>query len=828
MSNPLKRQRTDLPVEDFVDEITDAIGNGSLVLTAEPGAGKSSIVPLLAAAAVAEEAAPRVLVLEPRRLAARATAQRLAELLNAELGGVVGLTMRGERRVSNRTVIEVMTEAVLTTRLQRDPELPGVGVIVFDEFHERNLHSDLGLAMALEARATIRPDLRLVVMSATLNTEPVSALLDTTQVIEVPGRTFPVETVNLARPSSSGWADAVAAAVDQALAEVDGDVLVFVPGRREITDVSRRIEGAGRARPGPTVEVIGLHGGSDGDAQRRALAGTRGSGPGPRRVIVATSVAETSVTLPGIEAVVDGGLLRRARFDPGTGLGRLETRHVTRFSADQRRGRAGRLGPGRCYRLWSSEDHRLLDDAVPPEIVDGDPLPITFELARWGDPDGRDIPLLDHPGEARLEAGRRLLVDLGLLDDEGSLTARGTTAGALGVHPRVAALLLAADELDLLDLGATVAALLDDDRWPTTPDLAAEVEQRWSELQRRADQLRRRLRTGNNKGSGQSDRGRNDGGGRRQLAELGTLLVAAWPDRIAAPRSSRPDQFLLASGREGFVDANGPLGSAEFLVVAEADGEARRARIRRAVAIDRATLHDAAGGRIMWTESVVWDDRDEKVRAERRQGIGAVVLHREPWPDPRPEMVADALATGLRRIGLDLLTWSDKALAIRHRLAWLHEVDPDGWPDVDDGALVDRIDEWLDLTRCSTAQDVAKLGVGSSLLSLLDWRQQAAFDEAAPVEINLPDGRSRRLSYATGRPVLAARIQHLFGLDTHPRIGPRQTPVTIELLSPAGRPAQVTTDLPGFWRGSYAAVRRDLRGRYPKHAWPEEPWQTVG
>ncbi len=376
---------------------------------------------------------------------------------------------------------------------------------------------------------------------------------------------------------------------------------------------------------------------------------------------------------------------------------------------------------------------------------------------------------------------------------------------------------MTAAELDLVDLGTTVAAVLDDDRWPTTPDLGAEVEQRWSSLQRRADQLAKRL-------SLPPKAGKSPSRGRAQLAEIGTLLASAWPDRIATARPSRPGQFLLANGREGAVEAGGPLGAAAFLVVAEADGEARQARIRRAVAIDRATLHDAAGERIVWTESVEWDDRKNAVLAERRQGIGAVVLHAEPWPDPRPELVASALATGLRRIGLDLLQWSDKAKSIRHRLAWLHSVDQEGWPGMDDESLIDRLDDWLDLSHCRTAKDVARLGVGSSLLSLLDWQQRASFDEAAPVELEIPGGGSRRLDYASGRPVWAVRIQHLFGLDVHPCIGPARSPVTIELLSPAGRPAQVTTDLPGFWRGSYADVRRDLRGRYPKHRWPEQPW----
>ncbi len=817
----LRRQTTDLPVEAFAGDIIDAVRTeGALVLTAEPGAGKSSVVPLLVAEALDNDAG-RVVVLEPRRLAARATASRLAELLGEErVGRSVGLTIRGERRRSAGTVVEVVTEAVLTGRLQRDPELADTGAIVFDEFHERNLHSDLSLAMAIEAKTALRPDLAIVVMSATLDAGPVAELLGTDRVIDVPGRTFPVTTTYLRRPEPRRWTEAVAEATDRAVRDASGDVLVFVPGRREIADVSRLL--ATEAING--VELVGLHGGSDGAAQRAAIGGRRQGGV--QRVIVATAVAETSVTIPGVETVVDGGRLRRARFDPGTGLGRLETVHVTRFSADQRRGRAGRLGPGRCVRLWSEEDHRLLDEAVPPEIVDGDPLPVAYELARWGDADAASLPLLDHPGPDRLAAGRELLRQLGLIDDGGALTDRGRRAGTLGVHPRVGALLLTADAMDLVDVGARAAAVLDDDRFADDADLTAETERRWRELGDRADRLRQRL----DGVTGAAGGGRR-AGGPRQIAELGALLAVAWPDRIAFRREGGNDRYLVTTGRELVLPAGDPLTGSEALVVAEADGVARAATIRRAVGIDRSTVHDAVGDRIEWTESVTWDDRTDTIRAERQQRLGAIVLHRAPLPDPPPDRVADAIADGLRRVGLDLLNWTDRAERLRQRLAWLHEVAPDAWPPVDDDALLTGVGGWLDLSRCRSGRDVAAVDVASSLLTLLDWRQRAELDTAAPEELPLPGdrGRSRRLDYASGRPVWPVRIQELFGLDQHPTIGPPNSPtaVTIELLSPAGRPAQVTTDLPGFWRGSYADVRRDLRGRYPKHRWPEDPWRDV-
>lgn len=776
----------------------------SLVLTAEPGAGKSSVVPLLAA----DEVEGQVLVLEPRRLAARATAARLSELASecSGVGDLIGLTIRGERKHSARTKIEVVTEAILTARLQRDPELPGVGAIVFDEFHERNLHSDLGLAMCLEVRSTIRPELALIVMSATLDAAPVAKLLATDNVIEVPGRTFPVETVHLRRPSDAGWTAAVADAARLAGREVAGDVLVFVPGRREIDQVSRALNDGSR-------EVLGLHGGSSNDVQQAVLRRSRKA-----RTIVATSVAETSVTLPGIEAVVDGGRLRRARFDPISGLGRLETVNVTRFAADQRRGRAGRVGPGRCYRLWSTEDHRHLDDAVPPEIADGDPLPVAFELARWGDPNATSLPLLDHPGPDRLAAGRGILQQLGLVVGDGTLTARGQAASQLGVHPRVGQLLISAKETGRLDDALPVAAILDSDSWPAAPDLEAEIDRRRNELGRSVSRLRRRLQNQRLAEPPTASRGRSG-------SDVAELLANAWPDRIAASRAKRDGHFLLASGREVRLAGDSSLSGSDFLVVAEADGDLRAATIRRAVGLDRATLLAAASDHIEWIDHVEWSDRNDDILSERQQRLGSIVLHRENLAKPNPEAVEQALQVGLRRNGLELLVWSDTALSIRDRLAWLHQADPARWPAMTDEALLDRLDEWLDLSQCRTPAQVRKLGVGRRLLDLLGWEERAAVDEQAPTSLTVPGGGERSINYSSGRPVWPVRIQHLFGLDRHPTLGPNQEPVTIELLSPANRPAQVTTDLPGFWRGSYASVRADLRGRYPKHPWPERPWE---
>lgn len=714
---------TGLPIEAARHAIEAGVrGTGTVVVRAEPGAGKSSLVPLFVVDALG--GVGRVIVTEPRRLAARATATRLADLLGEAVGGRVGLSMRGEHTVSGATRIEVVTEAVLTNRIQRDPELAGVAAVVFDEFHERNLHSDLGLAMALEARAALRDDLAIVVMSATLDTERVAALVGAQAAIDVPGRTFPVSTHHLPRPERSRFPAAVADAVVTALAAVAGDVLAFVPGRREIDDVLAALarRGVGGAGPGSAVECLGLHGSTPVDVQRSIL---RGSPPTGRRVIVATAVAETAVTVPGVEAVVDGGLLRRARFDPATGLGRLQTGFVTAFAADQRRGRAGRVGPGVCWRLWSAEEHRHLDPSTPPEIVDGDPLPVAFELARWGDPWARSLPLLDHPGEARLEAAHRLLAGLGLTDGAGRLTEAGHRAARLGLHPRLAVLVLTAEELGCGELGRRVAALLDDDTWPDRPDLAAELERRWSSLAGPAGRLAQRLdrrsrsaaRAAPSSGAASSVGSSASG----LLDELGPLLARAWPDRVGMARPDRPGRFLLSSGREVMVDAGGRggddrLAGAPFVVVAEADGDPRAARVRRAVAVDRAAVLAASADRIEWVEHVAWDQRDDTLRAERQQRLGGLVLHRQPIARPGAAAVAEALAVGLRSSGLGLLRWGERGGSVRARLAWLHEQDPATWPDLGDEQLLARLDEWLDLTRCRSVADLRRIDATEAVL----------------------------------------------------------------------------------------------------------------
>lgn len=824
---------TGLPVEAHLDAIRAIVAaeeTPGLVLTAEPGAGKSSLVPIAVADGLRARptAGPgeagtnrtgRVVVLEPRRLAARATADRLAAILGTHVGGLVGLTIRGERSVGPTCLIEVVTEAVLTNRVQRDPSLSDIDAVVFDEFHERHLHTDLALALCLEARAVLRPDLAIVVMSATLDPGPVAGLLGGAATMAVEGRSFPVTTHHLRRPERRHWTEAVASAAASAHGDTEHDVLVFVPGRGEVDRVGTAIrQRLGDAGP---VDVLGLHGGSSTEDQRRAIE------PSPRRrIVVATAIAETSITLPSVDGIVDGGLLRRSRYDAVSGLGRLETVFTTRFAADQRRGRAGRVGPGQCWRLWSVEDERLLDQATAPEIVDGDPLPLAYELARWGDPLAAELDFLDHPGTPRLRTGLARLVDLGLIDDQHRLTERGRRVGALPLHPRLGALIDVAPPRTRRR-AMQAAAVIEADLRSNTADLERLIDDNRRHPVVRANLRRLEQRVGSSSGSpGQTDDGSTGSEQHGSASTLGEALAAAWPDRVAMARPDRPGAFVMAAGREVGLGPDDPLRGAPFIVVATATGDTPTSRVRTALPIDRGAVLDVCADRIEWVEEVDWDDRTGNLRSERVQRLGAIALHREANPSPSAEAIQRGLRRAITRRGVDLFNWTDRARELRARLAWLHGEDPDTWPSVDDDALLDDVGAWLDLERVRNPADVAKLSVTNGLLARLDashWSLRSSLDDLAPTELPLPGGGTARVTYDSGRPVWAVRIQRLFGLDRHPTVGPNSTPVTIELLSPANRPAQTTNDLPGFWRGSYAAVRADLRGRYPKHDWPEDP-----
>ena len=772
---------TPLPVEAVLPALLAALGrHGAAVLQAPPGAGKTTLVPPALLAAVPG----RVVVLEPRRLAARAAAARIAELLGAELGGLVGYRMRGDRAVSAATRIEVVTEGVLTRAIQDDPELPGVGAVVFDEFHERSLQADLGLALVLEARAALRPDLRVLVMSATLDAGPVAALMADAPVVTSEGRAFPVERRHRETPPPAGQGieAQVAALVREALdAEPRGDVLAFLPGAGEIRRAAALLAGCGAA-------LHPLYGALPFAEQQRAIR------PGPgRKVVLATAIAETSLTIEGVRAVVDGGLARRARFDPGSGMTRLVTERATRAEAAQRAGRAGRVAPGTAFLNWTRGAEGAMAAFPAPEIERADLAPLALELALWG---SGAPPFLTPPPEGALAEGRALLRDLGALDAAGGITAHGRRLARIPAHPRIAHMLARGGP------GAARLAAVLEARLPPGPvDLDAVLRDPPAE----ARTERRRL-------------ARHERGGGRSDAER---LALAYPDRVGLRRPERAEgerpRWLLSGGKGAWMERGEALGGARLLVVADTDGHPREARIRRALPITEAELRAVLGDRIAWVEICEWSDRDRRVLARRQERLGAVALDDRRWDDAPADAVARAMLDGARRLGLAALDWTRRAALLRARLAVA------GLRDVTDDGLTAALEDWLlpALGGVRTAADLARLDPHDALLGWLSWDERAALDARAPAHHATPLGRRVPIDYGAETPTISVRAQELFGETRHPSLGDR--PLRVELLSPAGRPVAVTADLPGFWRGGWADVRKDMRAAYPRHPWPEDP-----
>jgi len=815
------------------------------VVVAPPGAGKTTAIPI----ALLEEpwlGGRKVLLLEPRRLAARAAAWRMADLLGEpEVGGTVGYRVRMDTRVGPRTRIEVVTEGILTRMLQEDPALEGVGALLFDEFHERSLHADLGLALALEARDLFRPDLRLVVMSATLDPEPVAHLLRTpggpaAAILRSEGRQYPVETIWRERPvrdsSPRGWIEpAVAATVRRALAEAEGDVLVFLPGAAEIR---RTAEALSDREPG--VDLHLLHGSLPREAQDRALA------PAPRgrrKIVLASAVAETSLTIEGVRVVVDSGLMRIPRFDPGTAMTRLETVRVSRDAADQRRGRAGRTAPGVCYRLWTQAEDRGLVPHRTPELLEADLAPLVMELARWGAKAG-DLRWIDPPSAGGVGAALDLLQALDVVDAAGALTAHGEQVARMGAHPRIGHLLLSAARLGVGDVGCELAALLGD-RDP----LRAEGQAPDADLRLRVEALRspggaraplpglrvdrsalararkeaafwrRRLETE----AGRVPE-RRDGSSGSDLAHVGILAALAWPDRVGRLRGA--NRYLLAGGRGAILEGEQTLIGSPWLVAVEVDGRGRDVRILQAAPLELEEVEVHLSHHITEREEVTWNPATGRVEAARIRRLGALELTRSGGVEADSARVAEVLAGGIREMGLEVLAWSAASRGLRERLAFLHHLDPEGWPDVSDEVLLGTLDHWL-LPLAPGARslvELARVDLTEALLARLPWEQRARLDAWAPTHLEIPSGSRVALDYANpDAPVLAARLQELFGMRETPRLAGGRVPVTVHLLSPARRPVQVTQDLESFWREGYFEVRKDLRGRYPRHFWPDDP-----
>ncbi len=813
----------ELPVESSLPALRAALTDpGIAILQAPPGAGKTTRVPL--ALLDAPWCRGRILLLEPRRLAARAAARRMAAQLGEPLGETVGITTRTERNTGPNTRIEVITEGILTHRLQRDPALEGVALVIFDEFHERNLQADLGLALCLQGRELLRPDLRLLVMSATLDTGRLADLLHPAPVIASEGRAHPVAVVHRGpAPDSRAMVPAVVRAVVAALEQYPGSLLVFLPGRAEIDRV-----GAGLAsRVDANTRVTPLHGSLSPEAQDAAI---QPAPTGQRKVVLATDIAETSLTIEGIAVVVDAGLGRRPRFDPNTGLTRLTTLRISRANAEQRCGRAGRLGPGTCIRLWPEGDHPRLAAQAVPEILEADLAPLVLSLAGWG-AEADELGWLDRPPEAALNQGRDLLVQLGSLDHAGRITAHGRALEAFGTHPRLGHMLLAARDRGLGRTAALLAALLEE-RDPLDRTLAG------------ADlRLRVRALAGNDRGAmhpglrqrlrAQADRWtRQLGLSVREAVDpeaAGRLLAFAYPDRIALRRPGPVGRFLLANGRGAGFARRDDLAEAPCIVAGVLDAGLREAVIHLAAPLERASLSTEFADRIRAEDRLEWDAGAGAVSACRELRLGALLLETQPVPKPDPEAIRAILLGAIAREGLPVLPWTPDARRLQQRLACAHALKAARWPDVSEDALRDELHAWLGpwLTGLSRRSHLSRLDLHAILRSRLDWGQQQELDRLVPSHLVVPSGSRLAIDYRQPeQPVLAVRIQEVFGWVDTPRIGGGQLPVLLHLLSPARRPVQITGDLAGFWARTYPEVKKDLKGRYPKHDWPEDPLQA--
>lgn len=808
----------DLPIVEIIDDVLAALaGPGRVVVSAPPGAGKTTVVPL----AVLDQpwlGDRRIVVLEPRRLATRAAARRMADLTATSVGGLVGYQTRDERRIGPATRIEVLTEGVLTRRLQQDPELPGVGLVIFDEVHERNLTTDLGLAFTLDAAATLRPDLRVAAMSATADTALFARLLATADgpavVVESAGRTHPVDIRWSPRSRDDRLEPAMAGAIRRGLRDEAGDVLAFLPGIGEITRLAEHLD------PGPDVDVHRLAGALGQDEQDRALAP---SPPGRRRVVLATDIAETSLTVDGVRVVVDSGLARAPRFDPGTGMTRLVTVSISRDSADQRAGRAGRTEPGAAYRLWSRMEHGTRPAHRAAEITQVDLAGFVLELAAWGTP-ADELSFVDQPPPKARRQAVELLTALGALDAAGAITATGRAMVGLPVHPRLARMVIARPE----PLSCVVAAVVEErdvlrgrtDRLPA--DLALRVAvvcglTRDDRADRRAaERVRDRAADIARRAGVRFDVDTLD----PDLA--GAALLASFPDRLAARR--RPSQFQLRTGTSAWVADDDPLATAPFIVAADLDGKRTNARIRLGAAVDPVDIAGLMDG-VVEDRRLEWDDATDDLveRVERR--LDALRLGEERRRPAPGEATTAALVERVRTSRLAVLAWTPTTSQLRARMAFARATLGDDWPDVSDRGLLGSLDEWLApyLVGATGRADLDRLDLGVLLRSMLPWPRGADLDELAPRSWTLPSGRTATIDYAEARPTVSVRVQDVFGVLEHPTIAGGRVPLTLSLLSPADRPIQVTADLPGFWAGSWAAVRKDMAGRYPKHRWPDDP-----
>ncbi|HVJ56107.1 MAG TPA: ATP-dependent helicase HrpB [Aliidongia sp.] len=799
-----------LPIDEALPRLLALLAEGgNAVLQAPPGAGKTTGVPLALLGQPWLDG--KIVMLEPRRLAARAAARRMATLLGEPVGATVGYRVRLESKVGPRTRIEIVTDGVFTRQIQNDPSLDGIGVILFDEFHERRLETDLGLALSLDAQAGLRPELRLVAMSATLDAEPVARLM-AARTVTAEGRAFPVEARWRDQPAPNrlveGVVDAILAALDE-----PGGILVFLPGGAEIRRVERRL--ADQRLPAGT-DVLPLFGDLDQAGQDRALAP---SPPGRRKIVLATSIAETSLTIDGVRQIVDSGLARMSRFDPRTGLTRLETVRVTQAAATQRAGRGGRTEPGIAWRLWPEAAHAALLVRPEPEIATADLAPLALELAAWGVADPCSLRLLDPPPAPGFAAARRLLRSFAALDADGRITAHGKRMATLGLAPRLAHMVLRAASQGDGPLACALAALLSErDASLRETDLRSRLELLEApghhDAVRRVREIARRI-------------ARQAGitWGPVAPSSAGAVLALAYPDRIAQ-RRAQAGRFLMSGGQGAYLPESDPMAAAPMLVVADLDGQMPESRIWLAAPLTPAELELALADRLTEAEEIWYEPSTRSVQARRRRRLGALVLGEGPLERPSPDRVAAALLDGIAREGLTVLPWTPSVESLRRRVAFLARLDgTDAWPTLDDEHLTASLADWLGpaLAGKRSLADLAGLDLAGLFLARLDHHQRRDLDSRAPTHLTVPSGSRIAIDYAGDAPVLAVKLQEMFGLATHPSIAGGKVRLVLHLLSPAQRPIQVTSDLAGFWAGSYKAVRADLRGRYPRHPWPEDP-----
>lgn len=802
-----------LPIDAVLPDLLAALaGATSAVLVAPPGAGKSTRAPL--ALLDADWARGRkVLLLSPRRVAARAAATRMASMLGEPVGQTVGYRVRLESRVSAKTRLEVITEGVFTRMILADPALEGIAGVLFDEFHERSLEGDLGLALALDTQGALREDLRVLVMSATLDGARVAGLLGDAPQIVSEGRMFPVRERYLGRDARAPIEQQMVDAVRSALASEEGSLLCFLPGAREIERTAARLA---ETLCDPTVSVHTLYGALDPRAQDAAIAPPV---KGQRKVVLATSIAETSLTIEGVRVVIDSGLSRRPRYEPGPGLTRLETVRVSRASAEQRKGRAGRMEPGACWRLWDEAETRALVPFDRPEILEADLAGLVLDLAAWGVADPAQLKWLDAPPTGAWTQAVALLRDLDALDADGRLTPEGRRIADLPLHPRLAHMVTQAAAQGAARHGALLAMVLSEQGLGGRD---ADVRERLRRFQQESGQragAARRVADGVAKRIG----GRADEA--IDLDATGLLLAAAYPERIAKARGKR-GEFLMANGRAAALDETDALAREPYLAIAEVAGRADRAQILIAAPIAAADIERVFADRIETADDLSFDLALKGVRGRRVRRYGRLVLSETPLERPKHEGVRRALLEAVATHGLGVLGFSEGVEQVRARVALLRGIDGDAWPDWSDAALTDTVEAWLApaLEGVTRFDAMAPDSLQNALLAQLPWDQRRRLDIEAPERFETPAGSSLRIDYAVENgPALEVRLQELFGLDVHPSVASGRAPLLLKLLSPAHRPVQTTRDLPGFWRGSYAAVRVDMKGRYPKHPWPDDP-----